>query len=601
MKKLHAIVALAAVSVSGSAALGQLGRMTGADWSAGQMNPQRTSSVDSDPLIKPDTMTNGEFKLQWTWKPTGAPAHAATVAGITMQTGLAKPITMVSYGSTYFAAADNDTGDEYWTHKVAATAPPPACQSVSTISRPNDATVRPPTPQRQMPAAGPYISGVGAPGEGAPVELTRGGMFGPSAEYMAEAAAARAAGKPIPPAPPSNFPGGGGPGGPPPANADAARNAGPGNAGPGAAGPGGPGPGGDGAPPAVGLVNAPAAPGAAGGAARPAGAAAMPFRFNTPQGFYAVTPDGVLHTFGQNTAKDIVKPRPFLGAGAKVVDLITVNNMAYATVSGNCGGVAPGIYAIATGANASGDPVSLKTGADIIGGPAFMADGTIIIVVGPGGAEHANAVLAVDPKTLAVRNSFTIPGGAASSALVTKSDNKDVVAVASKDGRLYLLDPASLGGSDHKTPLAASDAFSKKPLSGSVKLVSWKDSAGTVWIAAPFAGGSPVSGGGEAGIVALKVAGSAEHPTLTPTWANGELNASVPPIVVTGVVFGVSGAKGGSPMLVALDGSTGKQLWSSGKTITSAVSSQPWYSLGQIYVAAADSTVYAFGFPMERY
>src|SRR5215469_6972468 len=112
MMKLRAMLAVAAVTATG-AGLAQMGRMTGADWGASQMTPQRTSWVQNDPLIKPDTMTNGEFKLQWTWKPTGAP-HAATVTGLTMQTGLAKPISMVAYGPFYFAAADNDTGDEYW-------------------------------------------------------------------------------------------------------------------------------------------------------------------------------------------------------------------------------------------------------------------------------------------------------------------------------------------------------------------------------------------------------------------------------------------------------------------------------------------------------
>ena len=33
-------------------------------------------------------------------------------------------------------------------------------------------------------------------------------------------------------------------------------------------------------------------------------------------------------------------------------------------------------------------------------------------------------------------------------------EGKDVVAAANKDGRIYLLDSASLGGADHKTPLA---------------------------------------------------------------------------------------------------------------------------------------------------
>ena len=53
-------------------------------------------------------------------------------------------------------------------------------------------------------------------------------------------------------------------------------------------------------------------------------------------------------------------------------------------------------------------------------------------------------------------------------------------------------------------------------------------------------------------------------------------------------------------MLYALDPSTGKELWSSGKTIPSFARSGLAASAGQVYVVTFDNTLYAFGIPMEH-
>jgi outer membrane protein assembly factor BamB len=75
------------------------------------------------------------------------------------------------------------------------------------------------------------------------------------------------------------------------------------------------------------------------------------------------------------------------------------------------------------------------------------------------------------------------------------------------------------------------------------------------------------------------------------------MRAPLSPVIVNGVVFVVS--RNG---LYALDGVTGRELWSSGRTIPETVSGFAlWPGIGQIHVATSDSTVYAFGFPLERY
>ena len=54
-------------------------------------------------------------------------------------------------------------------------------------------------------------------------------------------------------------------------------------------------------------------------------------------------------------------------------------------------------------------------------------------------------------------------------------------------------------------------------------------------------------------------------------------------------------------MLYALDAQTGKELWNSGKTITSFVHSGGLAAGGgRVYVGAYDGTQYAFGFPIEH-
>jgi len=61
-------------------------------------------------------------------------------------------------------------------------------------------------------------------------------------------------------------------------------------------------------------------------------------------------------------------------------------------------------------------------------------------------------------------------------------------------------------------------------------------------------------------------------------------------------------AKRSSPaVLFALNGADGKELWTSGKTITSFFPGKSfWSANGQVYVGSFDGTVYAFGFAMER-
>ena len=67
-----------------------------------------------------------------------------------------------------------------------------------------------------------------------------------------------------------------------------------------------------------------------------------------------------------------------------------------------------------------------------------------------------------------------------SSPAVFSYKDKDLIAVANKDGKLYLLDSAALGGTDHKTPLAYISYATSGPDAGA--LATWEDASGARWI-----------------------------------------------------------------------------------------------------------------------
>ena len=53
--------------------------------------------------------------------------------------------------------------------------------------------------------------------------------------------------------------------------------------------------------------------------------------------------------------------------------------------------------------------------------------------------------------------------------------------------------------------------------------------------------------------------------------------------------------------MAAQEGSTGREVWNSGNTITSFAHSGGLSSgNSQVYVSTLDSTLYTFGIPMER-
>jgi len=114
-------------------------------------------------------------------------------------------------------------------------------------------------------------------------------------------------------------------------------------------------------------------------------------------------------------------------------------------------------------------------------------------------------------------------------------------------------------------------------------------------------------------LVAFTVVDQNGAPTLQAQWVSRDLASPVTPAVVNGVVFAlasgeVAGAtaaqraqRSAPAVLYAIDAATGKELWTSGTTITSFVRGVgPSAGDSQVYVVTQDGTLYAFGMPAER-
>jgi outer membrane protein assembly factor BamB len=288
--------------------------------------------------------------------------------------------------------------------------------------------------------------------------------------------------------------------------------------------------------------------------------------------------------------------------------------MVYMATIGECGGVPNAVWAIDPLAETP-QAISWKTnGGTVAGTLAFGSDGTVYAAIGQGRAAdggYANAVVALDPQTLQVKDWLQHPGADfVSTPVVFQSKGKEFLAEAAGDGRIFLLDAASLGGTDHKTPLDITPAPSGARAGVfAAALASWEDESGVRWLLAPSAATNGA-------ITAYRVNPGAK-PALQPAWASREMIAPLPPMVVNGVIFAASSgeynpgdpavsnadrARRSSPaVLYALDASTGKEIWNSGSTMTAfahgtGLSSSP----GQVYLATSDNTVYAFGMPYER-
>ncbi len=366
---------------------------------------------------------------------------------------------------------------------------------------------------------------------------------------------------------------------------------------------------------------------------------------------FVLSGDGFLHQVNINTGEEMIPAMKFLPPNGKPYSLAYDNNVIYTITGQGCGGTPNSVYSLDLD-----DPAktvrywrSGSGGLWGIAGPAIGTDGTVYAETGDGQYDpalnrYANSIVALTPKELKLKDWYT-PTNAEwlfkrdldmnVTPVIFSYKGRELLVGSGKEGRLFLLDSRSLGGSDHRSPVFRSELVSNEEIDfagagtwGS--LASWEDSQGARWVLAPVWGPkhsafkfSITNGEASVGsIAAFNVEDRGGQPALAPVWLSRNLITPAPPAVVNGVVFALSSGEwvrqandheGGlyqadvrvqrsaPAVLYALDGATGKELWSSGSQVTSfAHFAALSIANGRVYFTTYDNTLYCFGIPMEH-
>jgi outer membrane protein assembly factor BamB len=377
---------------------------------------------------------------------------------------------------------------------------------------------------------------------------------------------------------------------------------------------------------------------------------ATPIADRPTRALYAVASDGRLYFINWANGEDKEPPVQVLPPYAKTWSLNISQGTLYVPSSQGCGGVKSGVWAVDLQ-----DPKHAVTsflagptaGAGIWGraGVAIGPDGSIYAETGDGPndpetGKYADTILKLAPKTLKLTD-YYIPTNRAyltrkdldmgnMSPLIFPFGGKQLIAGAGKEGVIYLLDAASPGGADHRTPLFRSPLYTND----SVKFAgagfwgsfaTW-DSKGTRWLLAPAWGPQgkdspkfPTSFDEtpHGSIMAFKVEMKDGSPVLVPGWRSRDLGYPDPPIIANGIVFALSTGdqveqadangklytvpdrvrlKTGNAVLYAFDAETGKELYNSGDAMKQFTHfSGLAIADGRLFCTTYDGVIYAFG------
>jgi outer membrane protein assembly factor BamB len=370
-----------------------------------------------------------------------------------------------------------------------------------------------------------------------------------------------------------------------------------------------------------------------------------------PKTVYAISSDGRLHALSMVDGEDRFPPLPFVPGFSKNWSLNISGTELYTAIGQRCNGVPSAVYSIDLAAPEH--PIrSFQCGPAGIWGRAGVAISSTGAVFGetgdgpyhPENGQFSDTIFGLttdlklaDYYTPTNREWLTrkdLDMGAIS-PVVFPYNGREYVVGSGKEGRLFVLDPASLGGDDHHTPLYRSELITNEDVAYAAhgfwgSFATWEDSQGTRWLFAPAWGPPhpkarpfPVTNGDapNGSIMAFRVELQDGKPAITPAWVSRDFRVPEPPIIANGVVFALSSGeevhqadaagKGmntperlrGSThaMLYALNSENGKELFSSGDTIASFTHfGGIALSNGRVFVSTYDGIVYAFGLKNEE-
>ena len=362
---------------------------------------------------------------------------------------------------------------------------------------------------------------------------------------------------------------------------------------------------------------------------------------------YAVSWDGRLRTVDVATGEEIEPPAPFLPPNGKPYGLNLVNGVLYTTTAQGCGGNPNQFYSYDLATKKVGYYNPGSGGLWPRSGPSVGKDGTVYAGSGDGDYHperqiYGQAIIGVkqnpESKALELKDWYA-PSNA---YWLRKRDldmnvtgpifdykGKEYTVQSSKECRLWLLDTAMLGGEDHRTPVHRTPLICNEEVNFTMgiwgALATWEDTTGTRWVLTPFWGPklpqfkAPIEHGQvvHGAVAAFKMEERAGKPQLVPAWISRNMYMADPPVIANGIVFGFGsgesttqrwpepGRPGGAAgriaesthaVLYALDGQTGKELWSSGDQIAS------WNHFsglsvanGRVYIGTFDGMLYCFG------
>ena len=363
---------------------------------------------------------------------------------------------------------------------------------------------------------------------------------------------------------------------------------------------------------------------------------------------YAASWDGRLRQIDVATGKEIAPPELWMPANGKPYGLNLVNGVIYTTTAQGCGGNPNTVYGYDLATKKVGQYMPGSGGMWPRSGPSVGKDGTVYAGTGDGDYRpeqqiYGQSIIGVkqDPNTKALAlKDWYAPSNAEwlrkrdldmnVSGPVFEYKGKEYLAQSSKECRIWLIDTSAMGGEDHRTPVYRTPLYCNEEVNFAVAgvwgaLASWEDSRGARWVVSPFWGPKHPDFRAEyeygeiyhGGQVAFRLEERAGKLQLTPAWISEDMNMGDPPVIANGVVFGfgsgestvqrtadptrtggTAGRLAGSThaVLYALDGQTGKTLWSSGDQITSFNHfSGLSVANGRVYIGTYDGTLYCFG------
>lgn len=288
------------------------------------------------------------------------------------------------------------------------------------------------------------------------------------------------------------------------------------------------------------------------------------------------------------------------------------------------------------------------------GGVAADADGAIYAATGdaafdPAGNEFGTSVLRLNAR-LGLADYFTPRDWKTitdkdldignSTPVVFDWQGRTLAAVGGKGAEVYLLNAHALGGADHQqamyiSPRVGNDAQLWEQYGIWGEMSAWQDQEGQAWLLVPVWGPTsqamhiPRENGPapDGSVVAFRVAGApGGGARLAPAWRSANLTVPDPVAIAGGVIFALAtgedtrqarqqvsleelerqhysqvvqrreALQAGHAEVLALDGETGRTLWSSGEAISSWTHfSGAVVGAGKIFVATHDGRIFAFG------